>query len=132
MRPQSPLYVLLRHYQEDRTQKPSLQTLHPWMTSSEGQSIVFYLGMILERQQSVVSGDVEKIQVNISNKLTSLCRKKRKNKYKPGTCLQDTVSTVFLTCYRSISKHTLSHLQSATKNYANSGKSTLPPDKLDY
>jgi hypothetical protein len=47
--------------------------------------------MILERQQSVVSGDVEKIKVNISNKLTSLCRQKRKSKYKPGTCLQDNV-----------------------------------------
>jgi len=51
--------------------------------------------MILERQQSVVSGDVEKIKVHISNKLTSLCRQKRKSKYKLGTCLQD---TVFLTC----------------------------------
>ena len=128
MRPRSPLYVLVRHYQEDRAQKPPLQTLHPWITSSEGQSIAFYLGMILERQQSVVSGDVEKVKVNISNKLTFLCRQKRKSKYKPGTCLQD---TVFSTCYHSISKHTLSHPQLATENYANNGKSTLPPDKLD-
>jgi hypothetical protein len=84
--------------------------------------------MILERQQSVVSGDVEKIKVNISNKLTSLCRQKRKSKYKLGTCLQD---TVFLSCYHSISEHTLSHPQLATENYANNGISTLPPDKLD-
>jgi hypothetical protein len=84
--------------------------------------------MILERQQSVVSGDAEKIKVNISNKLTSLCRQKRKSKYKPGTCLQD---IVFLTCYHSISKHTLSHPQLVTENYANNGKSTLPPDKLE-
>ena len=84
--------------------------------------------MILERQQSVVSGDVEKIKVNIRNKLTSLCRQKRKSKYKPGICLQE---TVFFTCYHSISKHTLSHPQLATENYANNGKSTLPPDKLD-
>ena len=68
MRPQSPLYLLMRHYQEDQAQKPPLQTLHPWITSSEGQSIAFYLGMILERQQSVVSGDAKKIKVNIRNK----------------------------------------------------------------
>ena len=128
MRPQSPLYVLVRHYQEDRAQKPPLQTLHPWITSSEGQSVAFYLGMILERQQSVVSGDVKKIKVNIRNKLTSLCRQKRKSKYKPGTCLQD---TVFFTCYHNSSKHTLSHPKLVTENYANNGKSTPPPDRLD-
>ena len=79
--------------------------------------------MILERQKSDVSGDVEKIKVNIRKKLTSLCRQKHKSKYK-----QD---TVFFICYQSISKHTLSHPQMATENYANNGKSTLPPDKLD-
>ena len=105
-----------------------LQTLHPWITSSEGQSIAFYLGMILERQQSVVSGDVEKVKVNISNKLTFLCRQKRKSKYKPGTCLQH---TAFWFCCRSNVEHTLSHLQLAMQNYANNGTSGPPLSRWD-
>ena len=83
MRPQSTLHILLRCDQEDRTQKPPLQTLHPWTMFSEGQSITFYLGMILERQQSIVSGDGKKIK-------SKHVQTKGMSKYKPSTCLQDT------------------------------------------